>query len=195
MKKQFDKVLKNYNYRVMPIVLIIILSRKFLDKLTTYYWKFSGVKVGKGSVIQRGFKTNCPKKIIIGKKCLISKGVTVTTECPLNSAMLKISDDCQINNSVKIDITGGVLIQKNSLISADVTIFTHSHGNDPKSHPIGLPLIISDNCWIGEKSIIMHGVSEIGRNSIIGCGTIVTKNTNFNDIIVGASTRTLERKK
>lgn len=195
MKKQFDKVFKNYNYRVVPLILIRILFRKILDKSTTYYWRSAGVKIGKSSVIQRGFKTNCPKKIFIGENCLVSKNVSIMTECPSNNSTLEIEDGSQINSFVKIDITGGVLIKKHSLISSEVTIFTHSHGDNPKSLPVGLPLSILENCWIGERSIIMQGVSTIGSNSIIGCGTIITKNVNPNDIIVGASARVLERKK
>ena len=45
-------------------------------------------------------------------------------------------------------------------------------------------IIIHDNCFIGMRTIIMPGV-EIGENSIIGAGSVVTKSVPANSIYAG----------
>lgn len=46
------------------------------------------------------------------------------------------------------------------------------------------PVIIEDNVWIGLNCIILKGVT-IGENSIIGAGSVVTKNVDPDSIYAG----------
>ena len=41
-----------------------------------------------------------------------------------------------------------------------------------------------DNVWIGSGAIILGGVT-IGKNSVIGAGTVVTKDVPANSLVVG----------
>ena len=45
-------------------------------------------------------------------------------------------------------------------------------------------MVIEDNVWIGERSTILKGV-HIGKGSIIGCDSVVTKNIPAYSIAVG----------
>lgn len=45
-------------------------------------------------------------------------------------------------------------------------------------------IVISDDVWIGSQSVILSGVS-IGRGSIIGAGSVVTKNVPPYSIVTG----------
>jgi len=47
------------------------------------------------------------------------------------------------------------------------------------------PIIIEDNVWIGTNCIILKGVT-IGSGSIIGAGSVVTKNVPPNEIWCGS---------
>jgi acetyltransferase-like isoleucine patch superfamily enzyme len=52
-------------------------------------------------------------------------------------------------------------------------IFTNGHPE--KNIEIGAsPIIIEDDAWIGFNSIILKGVT-IGKGSIVGAGSVVTK--------------------
>ena len=55
-----------------------------------------------------------------------------------------------------------------------------------RAEPVGKtkPIIIEDNVWIGDSAIICKGV-KIGRNSIIGAGSVVTKNVPQNCVYAG----------
>lgn len=46
------------------------------------------------------------------------------------------------------------------------------------------PIVIEDNVWIGAGVHIMGGVT-IGRNSVIGAGSVVTKDVPGNVIAAG----------
>ena len=51
---------------------------------------------------------------------------------------------------------------------------------------------IGKNCWIGEKAIIMPGVS-IGDNAVIGAGSVVTKSVPADSIAVGNPARVIKK--
>ena len=53
-----------------------------------------------------------------------------------------------------------------------------------KDYEFSKPVIIGDNLWIAMNVCILPGV-VIGYNSIIGAGSVVTKNISPNEIWVG----------
>ena len=60
------------------------------------------------------------------------------------------------------------------------------HGIYDRAEPVGKtkPVIFKDNVWIGDSAIICKGVT-IGNNSIIGAGSVVTKDVPDNVIYAG----------
>ena len=52
-------------------------------------------------------------------------------------------------------------------------------------------IVIEDNVHIGWDTIIMPGVT-IGKNSIIGCGSVVTKSIPDNSVAVGVPAKVIE---
>ena len=46
------------------------------------------------------------------------------------------------------------------------------------------PVIIEDNVWIGEGVCVLPNVT-IGRNSIVGANSVVTKSFSENSVIAG----------
>lgn len=55
-----------------------------------------------------------------------------------------------------------------------------------------LPVKIEDNVWIGGGVIILPGVT-IGRNSVIGAGSVVNKSIPENCVAVGNPCRVIRR--
>lgn len=47
-----------------------------------------------------------------------------------------------------------------------------------------MPVHIGENCWIGAGALIMPGVT-IGDNSVIGTGSVVTKDIPANVVAYG----------
>ena len=59
-----------------------------------------------------------------------------------------------------------------------------------KAYQYNFPVHIAKNCWIGAGVVIVPGVS-IGDNTVIGAGSIVTKDIPANSVAVGNPCRVL----
>ena len=63
--------------------------------------------------------------------------------------------------------------------------------DDPRSGKCK-PIIIEDNVWLGINSSVLKGVT-IGKNSVIGAGSVVTKNIPANVIAAGNPCRVIKK--
>lgn len=81
-----------------------------------------------------------------------------------------------------------VFIGKDVLIGPNVSLFTAGHPVDVElrneGYEYAFPIKICDNVWIGGGTIVNPGVT-IGENSIIGSGSVVTKDIPSNVIAFG----------
>lgn len=79
-----------------------------------------------------------------------------------------------------------IIIGKKVMFGPAVTIATVGHPINPnlREYMYSNPVKIEDNCWIGASSTICPGVT-IGENSVIGAGSVVTKDIPANSIAVG----------
>ena len=112
---------------------------------------------------------NSPLTVTVGKYVSIGSG----TYANMN---LMLIDDWKIT------------IGKNVLIGPNVTMSTTGHPIDPAHRQDGmysLPITIGDNVWIGGNVTILPGVT-IGENSVIGAGSVVTKDIPANVVAFGA---------
>lgn len=110
-----------------------------------------------------------------------------------------------IGNNVIININctfvdcNKITIGNNVLIASNVQIYTATHPvnisdrlldnwsyNNPHAffNTYSLPVTIEDNVWIGGGVIILPGVT-IGKNSVIGAGSVVNKSIPPNSLAVG----------
>ena len=64
------------------------------------------------------------------------------------------------------------------------------HPNDPRCGEPA-PVIIEDNVWLGLNVIVLKGVT-IGKNSVIGAGSVVTRNIPANVIAAGNPCRVIK---
>ena len=75
-----------------------------------------------------------------------------------------------------------------TMLGPNVVLATAGHPIDPvlreKQLQYNLPVHIGRNCWLGAGVIVMPGVT-IGDNSVIGAGSVVTKDIPANVVAVG----------
>ncbi|MDD6104721.1 MAG: sugar O-acetyltransferase [Ruminococcus sp.] len=87
-----------------------------------------------------------------------------------------------------------IYIGDHTMLGPNVTIATANHPLLPelreKAYQYNLPVHIGRNCWFGAGVIVVPGVT-IGDNTVIGAGSIVTKDIPSNCLAVGNPCRVL----
>ncbi|MCM1156679.1 MAG: sugar O-acetyltransferase [Roseburia sp.] len=110
---------------------------------------------------------------------------------PLTAAVGKyvsIGDGTYANMNLTLIDDWKITIGKNVLIGPNVTLCTTGHPVHPEHRADGMysfPVTIKDNVWIGGNVVVLPGVT-IGKNSVIGAGSIVTKDIPANVIAFGS---------
>jgi len=79
-------------------------------------------------------------------------------------------------------------------IGPNVQLLTPTHPIDPEQRRNKLeaakPIVIANNVWLGGGVIVLPGVT-IGENSIVGAGSVVTRDVPANCVVVGNPARVL----
>lgn len=169
------------------------LYRTYTTFFQSFFFKLYGIKYGKG-LSCRGFMivSRYPKSCItIGNNCSFNSNSRfnyrgINHPCILqtgkSNAQIIIGDNCGFSG-VSIVSDNKVIIGNNVLVGANSLIGDRDdHSNIYPSLPQSV--IIGDNTWIGMNVIILKGV-KIGRNCIVGAGSIVTKDIPDNTIAAG----------
>ncbi len=90
-------------------------------------------------------------------------------------------------NCIILDCAG-VHIGDNVMFGPNVNIYTAGHPLDAEKRNSGLeyaqPIHIGNNVWIGGHTVVNPGIT-IGYNTVIGSGSVVTKNIPSNVIAAG----------
>lgn len=106
-----------------------------------------------GAFINPPFYCDYGKHIEVGKSFFANYNCTL-----LDVAKIKIGDNCQM--------------------APNVAIYTAGHPVHPDTrntaYEYGIEVTIGDNVWIGGNTVICPGV-HIGSNTVIGAGSVVTK--------------------
>jgi lipopolysaccharide O-acetyltransferase len=139
------------------------------------------------------------------------KQLTTGTHCRIEAwpyvhehILIKFGIGVEIGDFVHIAALESVEIGNYVLIASKVYISDIQHGSysggehsDPDSPPgnrklSSNPVKIHDNAWIGEAVSILPGVT-IGKSSIIGANSVVTKSIPDYSIAVGNPARVIKR--
>lgn len=174
---------KNISILLTLHKMLLAAIRKIKIKATTIKYRIILPSVGDKSIFQWNIRFTNPSIVSIGSNCYFWYGLGCSADYP--GEPLVIGNRVQINRNVHLDTTGGLTINDDTLISEEVVIFTHDHGLNPHSPAIGIPKIIESGVWIGMRSVIMPSCKRIGKNAVIGAGSIVTKDVPENAIVAG----------
>jgi galactoside O-acetyltransferase len=99
---------------------------------------------------------------------------------------IKMGDYVYVNVNCSFIDDGEIEIGNGCEFGPGVAIATVSHPTNPEYRPLMYcdKVVIGKNVWVGANVTILPG-AEIGNNSIIGAGSVVTKNIPANVIAFG----------
>lgn len=105
-----------------------------------------------------------------------------------------VGDNFYSNFNLTIVDDGRVTIGNCVMCAPNVTISTTGHPVHPyyrtRGAQFSLPIVIEDNVWIGANVMIMPGVT-IGKNSVIGAGSVVTRDIPADVVAFGTPCRVI----
>jgi len=131
--------------------------------------------------------SNIGKNTYIWQYCVVLKDAIIGHNCNINANVF-IENDVIIGNNVTIksgvQIWDGVKLSNNVFIGPNVT-FTNDFMPRSKKYPkVFLNTIIEEGASIGANSTIIGGTT-IGKYSMVGAGSVVTKNIGNNELWYG----------
>ena len=155
--------------------------------LTFLYHPILVTKVGGGKnlILGRKIRINTTKYLTVGKNVTICNNARLLFVEEYRGGCYEpnvtIGDDVFITFNFTLMAAAPITIHNHVLIASDVMISSENHGMDlenSKSYadtPLeGKPVEIGEGCWLGEKSMIMPGVT-LGKRCIVAAGAVVTK--------------------
>lgn len=133
----------------------------------------------------------CSEGLNFGDYVTISRGVMIRPSSYYGGDLgigLTMGEHSSIGPYGYIGCSGRITIGKNVMFGPKCSLFAENHVfSDPnvtiKSQGVAQKgITIEDDCWIGSNVIILDGVT-IGRGSVIGAGTLVTKSVPAGSVI------------
>ena len=154
-------IIYNYFYSFYIWFLNYVISAIPFWCIRLFFYRISGVRIGKGSRIGLHCKVSRPSKIVLGERTIVNEF------CYLDGrGGLKIGNDVSI-----------------SMYSKIITASHYSNSSDFKYFEDEVE--IEDHVWIGISAIILNG-SFICHGSIIGAGAVFKGRSVENGIYTGS---------
>ena len=133
-----------------------------------------------GVYLQGPIKVDYGKFTKLGKNFYANFNLTILDTCPVT-----IGDNvmCGTNTSLVTPLHSLLPEQRNARLQKDGKIADIEYG---------APITIGDNCWLASNVTVCPGVT-IGKNCVIGAGSVVTKNIPDNSLVLGVPGRVVRK--
>lgn len=133
----------------------------------------------------------------IGENPIIEHGVWIQRTHGLKG-FLKIGDRVLLARNVSIDYSGEVILEDDVWLSEGAQVHSHIHQLNAgrikreKGNVIPTKIVLKKGCWIGNHAIILPQAQEIGENSVVAAGAVVSKPVPPNVIVAGNPARVIK---
>lgn len=101
---------------------------------------------------------------------------------------ITLGDRAFLNCDVVILDCAPVVIGEGALVGPRVQLITADHPRDPAQRAAAIefavPVTLEANTWIGAGAIVLPGVT-VGRDSVVGAGSVVTRDVPPGVVAVG----------
>lgn len=173
------------------------------------FWRF-GVNVESGVVVDnpgdvtvlgslrlcRGarVRTSGPGSVVFGPGVVVCSNTTIEAA----GGSVLVGANIVVGEYSTLQGQGGLVLEDNVLLASHVHFITNRHLYEDPSVPVrdqgdrSSPILIRENSWIGVNVTILPGVT-VGRNSVVGSGSIVRQDVPDRCVAVGAPARVVRR--
>ena len=135
-----------------------------------FYYRLTGITIGKGSTIHMGTRFYFPENITIG-------------------------EDTIVGEDAVLDGRDKLIIGDHVAIATGVMLFNSQHEiNDELFSSSTAPVIIEDYVFIGPRVIVQPGV-RIGKGAIVAAGAVVVKDVPSYAIVGGVPAKVIGDRK
>ncbi|WP_312392517.1 sugar O-acetyltransferase [Chryseobacterium sp.] len=108
---------------------------------------------------------------------------------------IEVGENFYANHNLVILDCAKVTFGDNVFIGPNCSFYTANHPLDVKQRNSGLEtahsITVGDNVWFGGNVVVIPGV-KIGNNSVIGAGSVVTKDIPDNVLAVGSPCKVIK---
>ncbi len=171
-----------------------------LSKINTMWlrWTYPFVSVGSGfwAHYSCDIRRCIAPHIKIGNEVKIDRHVwlTIPSVPNCNEPVIVIDDGCGIGRRCMISAQNRIHIEKNTVFGPQALVMDHNHGFEDVTLPIagqgtteGGTIRIEEGCWIGFGAAVVCGKGElvIGRNSVLGANSVVTRSIPPYSVVAG----------
>jgi acetyltransferase-like isoleucine patch superfamily enzyme len=143
-------------------------------------------------------------RIAFGNSVFLAKDVwlNIVDYDSRSEAGIIFGDGCSIGRRSVISAKNCICLERDVLLAPSVLLMDHNHEYSDPDLPIreqgttlGGRIIIGRNCWLGYGAAIVCDKDEIilGRNTIVGAHSVVTKSFPPFSVVVGAPARLVRR--
>ena len=139
------------------------------------------------------FRVNGGGSITIGRDCQIHPFCMLLTF----GGHIQIGDNSSVNPFTIIYGIGGATIGNGVRIAAHSVVIPENHNPGSDETPLWRAgstkrgIHIEDNVWIGSGVRVLDGV-RIGRNAIVGAGSVVTRSVPADTTVAGVPARVIK---
>ncbi len=142
-----------------------------------------------------------PLRLILAKKLFkhCGDGVIIHHDVLFSDgANISIGEGSLLNRRAMLDDRGPINVGPYVMLSAGITIETHTHPFDNFDRPIayagrGLkPVTIGANSVVGYNGVLMAGVT-LGYRCIVGANSVVTKDVGDYEVVGGVPAKLIKR--
>jgi acetyltransferase-like isoleucine patch superfamily enzyme len=129
-------------------------------------------------------------RISIGDRVRLVSTVATLELATLPGGHLEIGDNVFINYGCSLVSSNHVKIGNDCLIGTHVMIMDCDfHRVEDKAwDTTGVPIIVEDRVWLGNRSIILKGV-RIGHDAVVAAGSVVTHDVAPRTVVAGVPAR------
>jgi acetyltransferase-like isoleucine patch superfamily enzyme len=181
---------------------------RLLSRLYTWYLQLTFPFASLGGDFWAHY--NCDISRAVASSMKVGRGVKIDRDAWLNvpivpdsnDPIIVLDDGCKIGRRCMISAKNRIHIGRDVIFGPSVLVTDHLHAFEDVSIPItfqgitkGGTIRIEEGCWIGFGAAIICSDGELilGKNSVVGANSVVTRSVPAYSVVVGNPARVVKQ--